>query len=206
MSLFISRLWTDPIFFVVWCLVLMFSICLHEYSHAWAALRGGDSTARDLGFLSMNPLRVMGVQSLVCMVLFGLVWGRVPISPGRFRSRGALSLACFAGPLSNLVLAFVFANLMIAMTRVSFLSWFFMIAALVNCFLFLFNILPIPGLDGWGVLEPLVPAMARIQPQTRSIILFAAIILLFATPVFSHLWNIASAMTTILSLPARLLF
>lgn len=176
MGAFIQVLFQDPREFITHVLVVIFSICVHEFAHAWVALKRGDDTAAQAGHLSLNPLVQMGSTSLIMLLLFGLAWGQVPISPVRLRRRDRAMVA-FAGPAANLLLCALFA-LIAALTRrlgdqgLAFeLAW---IASALNGMLFALNMLPLPILDGWSVLGGFFPALedlrARMNPQTSWII------------------------------------
>jgi Zn-dependent proteases len=150
------------------------SLCLHEWAHAFVALRGGDWSVREKGYLTLDIRRYTDIGlSIVLPVIFlllggiALPGGAVWINHGLLRSRAARSLVSLAGPVTNLVLGIA----LLAVTALvpvplglaaglSTLAFFQMLA-------FLLNILPVPGLDGWGVLEPYV-APRGINPLVRS--------------------------------------
>ena len=107
MGLFITKLWTAPQEFFLIALIVVFSICLHEYCHARCALLMGDPTAADRGHLTLNPFRQMGLFSLVMFLVAGIAWGMVPVDPEKARSRypwGPAAIA-LAGPAANFALA-----------------------------------------------------------------------------------------------------
>lgn len=174
MNLFVKNLFTDPITYFSTVVAFVGSICFHEFCHATVAHHLGDDTARNSGFQTLNPFKVMGWKSLICLFLFGFSWGAVPVMPedkSRFR-RFAVSLA---GPLSNFMLILL-ASALLKMMRVSFNSlysveylWNFILCVLyANAVLFLFNILPIPPLDGWNAIEPVLPKSLIPSPATKS--------------------------------------
>ena len=78
--MFIQYISTDPVFYFGWIVLAAFSICCHEYAHAYVALRVGDDTAARDGHLTLNPLVQMGFQSMLMLVFFGIAWGAVPVS------------------------------------------------------------------------------------------------------------------------------
>ncbi len=211
--MFISYLLQDPVHYVTCVLLVAFSICLHEFSHACTARRMGDDTAYDNGYLSLNPFKVMGPMSLACLVLFGMAWGAVPVQD-RMLPRWKRSAISAAGPLANLGLAIVFAALHHSASWLfpflersagampsSFLQQIdimFRLGTRVNCMLFVFNMLPIPILDGWGVLEPFITPMQRLTPSQRNNISCILILGLWFTPLSSVISIVSSAMYVIL--------
>lgn len=152
---------------------LVFAVCVHESAHGAAALWRGDPTARDLGRISLNPLRHLdpfGSILLPAMLAFSgapvFGWARpVPVMLARTRNPKFSNLVVSAaGPLSNVLLAILFA---LVAARVRGLAdvnsvWgslflFSAYSVLVNVALAVFNLLPVPPLDGFGVLEGIVP-------------------------------------------------
>jgi len=152
--------------------VLLFAVSFHESAHGWMALRCGDTTARDLGRITLNPLKHLDpVGSLLFPVMLAVAglpvfgWARpVPVSlRGVPNPRRANLLISGIGPLSNLLLAVIAAivlkGLVVAgQERGSGLFELAVAALLVNVSLGVFNLLPIPPLDGFGVVESLAPA------------------------------------------------
>jgi Zn-dependent protease len=188
-ALFIQLLTTDPMAYLSWIVIVVFSICLHEYAHAAMAMRMGDDTAAQAGHLSLNPLRQMGTTSLIMLALLGLAWGRVPVQPGRL-SRAGRGWTAAAGPLANLLLLGVFATaaaLLFRGTRsAEGAPGILLLAASANGVLLTLNMLPVPGLDGWSVLGALWPRMERVRfPPALGLILF---LLVISTPLLSYIW------------------
>jgi Zn-dependent protease len=159
-------------------LVIIICFPIHEFSHAWTAYRLGDSTARYQGRLTLDPrahFDPVGAAMLLIssLVGFGIGWAKpTPVNPYNLRyGRRGESLVALSGPLSNLLLAAVFAipvrliwttpalfeavSANIIASAIYDVVWFLV---LINVFLFLFNLLPIPPLDGWKVLLGLVDA------------------------------------------------
>lgn len=157
---------------VIQIAVLLFAVSFHESAHGWMALRCGDTTARDLGRITMNPLKHLDpVGSLLFPVLLAVAglpvfgWARpVPISLRGVRNPRRANLVISAvGPLSNLLLALVAAVALkgivtAGLARGSGLYEVALAALLVNVSLGVFNLIPIPPLDGFGVVESLAPA------------------------------------------------
>ncbi len=191
MNLFINSLATAPFEYFSWVLIMMFSICLHEYAHARTALRHGDDTAAWLGHLSLNPLVQMGMPSIIILLLFGIAWGAVPVNVGNLRSRGSAAWVAAAGPLANLLLCVVGSGLAVA---AQFLPWpvlpgFLHSAAMVNGVLFIFNLLPLPMFDGWAVLSLWFPALGRLSASQAQSASWIGLFALWFTPLGDLVWG-----------------
>jgi Zn-dependent protease len=145
-------------------LAVVLGITIHEFSHALSADLLGDSTARYQGRLTLNPVAhfdpIGGIMILVSSLTgFGFGWGKpVPVNPYRLRfgPRVGMALTSFAGPFSNIVLATLFgAPLRLVNPIPPRLGLALMTVVSVNVALAVFNLLPIPPLDGFSVLQGL---------------------------------------------------
>ena len=87
MNLFISVLWENPQFFFYSLFCVIFSVCLHEYAHSRSAYAFGDTTAADAGYLTLNPLRVMGWTAIFAFLILGIAWGAVPVNTQVLKQR-----------------------------------------------------------------------------------------------------------------------
>jgi Zn-dependent protease len=164
------------------------SLCLHEFGHAYVALRNGDWTVRNKGYLTLDIRRYSDIGwSFVLPIVF-LLLGGIPlpggavwINHGLLRSRLGRSLVSLAGPATNLVLG---AILTVAVAFVSMpvgLQAGLSCLALIQVLAFVLNILPVPGLDGFGALEPYLPAQARRFADTVSPYAIVGLFLLIIT-------------------------
>ncbi|MFC1867940.1 site-2 protease family protein [Thermodesulfobacteriota bacterium] len=140
--------------------VLLFAITIHEYSHGKAAFSLGDPTAKNAGRLTLNPISHIDPLGAICLFLFHFGWAKpVPVNIGYFQNkRRDTILMALSGPMSNIAMAFVTGIFI----RHFFLPWeiylkilFYMI--LMNIGLGLFNLIPLPPLDGSHVLENILP-------------------------------------------------
>ena len=150
-----------PIQYVRLIVIMVFSICLHELAHGVLALSQGDDTPRRTGHMTLNPLVHMGWESILFLCVGGIAWGAMPVNPAKFRSRqwGDV-LVSAAGPLSNLILGFIFIALLAISMRVQFLSSeFFYLAASINLTLCFLNCLPIPLFDGFHICKAFFPQL-----------------------------------------------
>jgi len=195
--LFIEYLWRNPEFYLSWIVLITFSICMHEAAHAWTAAWRGDLTAQWTGHLSLNPLKVMGTTSLIMLVLCGIAWGAVPVDRRALRTRGNWFLVSAAGLVANLCLALVFAVLTVLLIKdagrvipadVAHLATGVTVLGLkANLFLFLFNLLPVPMLDGWEVFATIFPPMDAWRARMSNVGLLI-LLLLFLSPAGAYLW------------------
>jgi Zn-dependent protease len=194
--MFIQQALANPFLYFSWMVFVMFSICCHEYAHAYAALRFGDDTAARNGHLTLNPFVQMGLQSLIMLALFGLAWGSVPVSGGRVRGAPRRALIAFAGPLMNLILCLIFSLLTViaqaagAQSAVSFLF----IGGAVNGMLFVFNVLPVPVLDGFAVLSAFHPGFEVFARKYSGMVFLIFILLLWNTPLGSIIFGAGYAL------------
>lgn len=192
--MFVEALWRDPASYFMWVTVVAFSVCIHEFTHAWVAMREGDLTAYRLGYLTMNPMKVMGPQSLFMLFVCGIAWGMVPVNRAAMRRRISPVLVACSGPASNLLLALAFAFVAAAVHRTVDASGsnpfmqLFATGVRANLLLFIFNMLPIPILDGWSLYEMLFPALRRVSQQSRGTISLVAILVVFFSPLRMVLW------------------
>ena len=184
--MFFETLFKDPIYFFRLVAILIISIVIHELAHGVAALSQGDDTPHQEGHMTINPVVHMGYESLIFLCVAGIAWGSMPVSPHKFRHpRWSDILVSAAGPLSNLVLGSLCITLIIATGRnsVPMVSQeFLFMAAQINMMLFLFNLLPIPPLDGFSVCEKLFPALKLERFRNSPLALFF-MMALFVLPV-----------------------
>jgi Zn-dependent protease len=163
------------------------SLCLHEFGHAAVAYRGGDRSVRAKGYLTLDIRRYTDVGLSFVLPIVILLVGGIPLPGGAvwinhtaIRSRGTRSLVSLAGPATNLLLgALLTAAVALAPMPIG-LAVGLSCLAFIQVIAFVLNILPIPGLDGFGVLEPFLSLPARrLAAQVRPwapLVLFLLII------------------------------
>jgi len=155
--LMLHLLQTQPLAWVAVFFSVVASIVLHELGHALAATWEGDDTPRLRGHLTWNPVVHMGWISIALAAFVGIAWGQTPVNPRRFRHRrwGEVIVAA-AGPAVNLGLALLATALLQLSQRSGVpaeIANFWWIVALLNVALFLLNMIPVPPLDGFTVLD-----------------------------------------------------
>jgi len=154
----IQMLLTSPVVFVLFLVSIIVSLTVHEFAHAFIADKLGDPTARYLGRVSLNPLRHLDPIGTLVLLIAGFGWGRpVPFNPNNLRNpKVGSALISGAGPLSNFLLAAIFAFLLHA-TNFYFLIPFFKYMIIINLSLCFFNLLPVFPLDGEKVVAGFLP-------------------------------------------------
>lgn len=146
--------------FVFVGIVLVTALSLHEFGHALAAELQGDHTAKNMGRLTLNPLKHLDPVGTFMIVLAGFGWGKpVPFNLSNLRSkRFGAAIVGGAGPLVNILLAFLAAILISRLSPTGrYLSEFLQIMFGLNVLLAVFNLLPIPPLDGSRILSAVLP-------------------------------------------------
>jgi len=145
---------------------ILFSLTVHEFFHAWTALRFGDPTARDMGRLTLNPLAHLDLFGTIMMFASGFRFGwakPVPVNPMNLRNlRVADFWISIAGPLSNMGLGLIFGlifrmldNMAIDVPEAVVMFLFFMV--MINVSLAFFNLIPVFPLDGSHILRSILP-------------------------------------------------
>jgi len=192
-------------------LILIFSVVIHEVSHGFTALCFGDKTAQYEGRLTLNPLKHLDWFGSVILPLglyllnagFMIGWAKpVPYNPYNLKHRNiAEPLVALAGPASNILVAVIFGIIIRAMTYFGYINspliLIFSFVALVNISLAIFNLIPIPPLDGSKILFAFLPARAKFKFQAMSdrfgyLIIIAVVIFLpnFISPIIFSLFKL----------------
>lgn len=170
--MFIQILADDPVFYTCWLASLIVSITLHELGHVFAALRQGDDTPRLMGRVTLDPLVHMGWVSILTAALLGLAWGVTPVNERAFRGRHGRAYVAFGGPAVNLLLALIALTTLALVARSSDardllhrdnLTLFLSVFGSLNLILFLFNMLPLPPLDGASIVADFVRPFDRLR-------------------------------------------
>ena len=151
----------DPAGFVYFAIAVLISITVHEFMHAYAAHRLGDDTARLMGRLTLNPLAHFDLFGTLMIILFKFGYGKpVPFNESRLRGSFGVAVVAAAGPLANVAIAALCALPLRfgAAATLGFEYERFLVQVVgLNCILAVFNLLPIPPLDGSNVVYGLLP-------------------------------------------------
>lgn len=203
--LFLARL------FVVFC-----TLPVHEYAHAFVADKLGDKTARLSGRLTLNPMAHIDILGAIMILFVGFGYAKpVPVNPRNFKNpKKGMAFTALAGPFSNILMAVVFMLLSNVLSLfgsslfVQAFYVFFSFAASINIGLAVFNLIPIPPLDGSRVLELLIPdkyyyKFAQYE-RYIVIVIFGLIVFGVLDAPLAFLQNhLYSALNYVVSLPFR---
>ncbi len=170
---------------LAFALALIPAFTIHEFAHAFMAYRLGDPTAKNLGRLTLNPVKHLDVLGTLMVFVVGFGWAKpVPVNPYNLRNgRKGMALVAVVGPLSNLALATVVA---VIWRATGFVGGTVLINALLvfislNIALLFFNLIPFPPLDGFRVLLGVLPESLALQwertAQVGPLLLFALIMI-----------------------------
>lgn len=155
----------------LYIIIILLSLSVHELAHGYVAYRCGDATARNLGRLTINPLAHLDPLGTIMMLVFGFGYAKpVPVNPRNFNHyKRDTCFVSFAGPVSNLLLALIGGILyMITLAiifafdigysvSINYLLFFFINFMYANISLCIFNLLPIPPLDGSRIVSTMLP-------------------------------------------------
>jgi Zn-dependent protease len=192
----------------------IFSLCLHEFAHAAVAFLGGDTSVREKGYLTFNPLRYVDpIASLFVPLVFlllggiGLPGGAVYIDARRLRSRWWACAVALAGPAANLAIAGVLVLVLStsAMAR-SAAAPPLAFLALLQVTALILNLLPVPPLDGYRAIAPFLPRNLQMTfDRWGSVQMFILLLVLWFVPsVSSWFWITTFRIAAALGIPLAL--
>ncbi|MFA9422031.1 MAG: site-2 protease family protein [Sedimentibacter sp.] len=190
---------------------ILLGISIHEFSHGYAAVKMGDDTPRLQGRLTMNPLKHLDPLGFICLLMFGFGWAKpVMINPRNFKNpKRDDALVALAGPLANFLTAFVFVIFMkIADTYMPYnavgqILWQVLRSTVViNLVLMIFNLIPIPPLDGHHILASIGgPKVWNFYNKYHDHLRFAMLLLivfngvsLIINPAISFFYNLLTSL------------
>lgn len=198
------------IYIITVLVVILISMTMHEAMHAYTSYWLGDDTARLQGRLTINPIKHIDPFMTILLPLMLAISGApvfggakpVPFNPNKVRGdEWGIALVAIAGPLTNFLIAFVvFGIWALVNPQVEIINQFFMTAVYVNLGFFIFNIIPIPPLDGSRVLYALAPDFVRkvMESIERFGVMIVFVFVLIASPLLMRFMS--DAISTILNL------
>ncbi|HEX2938311.1 MAG TPA: site-2 protease family protein [Ruminiclostridium sp.] len=177
-------------------LILIIAFPVHEIAHAYTAYKLGDPTAKNQGRFSLNPLKHLDPLGTICILLFQFGWAKpVPVNPNNFKNRkGGMAVTAISGPLSNLILAFISIILRFVLALAgsgmnanlyNTVDTFLDYSAQINIGLCIFNLLPLPPLDGSDILLFFLPERVGDFFYRYAMYFQILLFVLIATPIFS---------------------
>ena len=188
--MFITYLFSNPVLFFAVIIAVGFSVCVHEFFHAYVALKCGDSTAADHGHLTLNPLKQMGIISIFMLLMLGLCWGAVPVNPARL-SRGKRIVVSLAGPAANLGMFIIGAAACLIAIRYDNgeVLKLAVIFTRLNMVLFILNMMPVPGFDGGSVFLELIGRDKVYSSELGKGFMLGTFLLLFCLIDQIYVWS-----------------
>lgn len=192
--------------FIFWLTALAISITFHEFLHAWAADYLGDPTPKAAGRVSLNPAAHVDpfgtiLLPIALLLTTGFVFGYakpVPINPNNFKNyRLGQALTAIAGPFANLVLLLIFAGLYKLLPDAGYFRVFLLTVIKLNVVLMVFNLMPVPPLDGSKILYTFLPFEMIRKLEIYGPFLLLPIMLLFGGAI---IYPIISVILSLLGL------
>lgn len=188
----LNLLQVSPQLFLLYIIAILIALSVHEFAHALAAAWRGDDTARHLGRLTLNPWAHIDGFGALSFLLFGFGWGKpVPVSgKGLKNPQKDFLIIALAGPFSNLLMAILSACilklvLLVGLPVNNLLVVFLAILVSLNLILMMFNLLPLPPLDGFNLVNYFVPPQYKYQVSRYGYWFFLALLIISITGQFS---------------------
>lgn len=186
---------------------ILIGFAFHEFAHAVVADKLGDKTPKFQGRLTLNPFAHVDILGFIMILLVGFGWAKpVEINPSAFKNRNADDLkVSIAGPLANLIIAFLAAILVVLLYKFgglsigtsstfNILTKIILYIVNINCMLFVFNLIPIPGLDGFHILRDIFPSLFYRISGSIYRYQFIILVLFVATPLARYIVGVPSFM------------
>ena len=175
---------------------VIIAITFHEFAHAWTAYKLGDNTPMYQGRLNLNPLSHIDPIGLVMLIVAHFGWGKpVQINPNNFNGKYSLSaseaIVSVAGPLANFIVAILFAIIYALLIKFQVvndtINVLIQYIIILNIGLGVFNLIPIPPLDGSKILMHFLPYNAKVWFESKQYIFYIVFLLLFVTGIAGNI-------------------
>ena len=175
------------------------AISVHEFGHAYSAHLLGDDTAKMYGRMTLNPAKHLDAMGLIAMLIVHIGWAKpVPVNPNNFKNyKVGNIIVSLAGVTANIITAIIciLINKYVNMDAINLIAYYVMI---YNVGFAAFNLLPIPPLDGWGIISSFIPYKYNeivYKYESMSSIIFLVLIItgaysIFVSPIINVIWNI----------------
>jgi Zn-dependent protease len=175
------------------------AISVHEFGHAYSAHLLGDDTAKMYGRMTLNPAKHIDIMGLIAMLIVHIGWAKpVPVNPNNFKNyKVGNIIVSLAGVTANIITAIicVFINKYVNMFAINLIAQYVMV---YNVGFAAFNLLPLPPLDGWGLISSFIPYKYNeivYKYESMSSIIFLVLIFtgaysIFVSPIINIIWNI----------------
>ena len=206
--------------------IVLLALSCHECAHGYAAYKMGDPTARNFGRLTLNPAKHLDLYGTLCMLLFGFGWAKpVPVNARNFdKPRKGMAITAIAGPISNLILSFIglalynalyvtvilnvnkiYASTDFVVTLIQVVLQFLYLFHYLNLSLAIFNLIPVPPLDGSRIAFIFLPdrlyfKIMRYEQIIQIIVMVALFSGLLDTPLSFIVGNISGGMQYLIDL------
>lgn len=204
------------IFILTGCFVVFVCSPIHELSHAFVAYKLGDNTAKREGRLTFNPIKHIDPIGMIMILLFGIGYAKpVPVDMRNFKNpKQGMALVALAGPVSNLLMAWISCFMMYAVaafggtsTVMKFVYLFFMFSTYINISLGVFNLIPIPPLDGSKILAAVLPNKVYYKYMMyERYVMIALMLLLFSGVLSGVISGLSGVMFKAVSIIPKLIF
>ena len=189
---------------IVYALIILVCLPIHEFSHAFMAYKLGDSTAKNSGRCTLNPFAHLSLQGTIMILIIGIGYAKpVPVNSWNFKKpKSGMALTAFAGPLSNLILAFLallISRILAFFSQSVLIHLFLTQFAVINISLAVFNLIPVPPLDGSKILSALLPNKYYYLLQKHE----QMISMIFMGIIFASMFLNIPIFGTIIGVPAN---
>lgn len=199
----------SPLELLLWAIAAICTLSVHELCHGLAAYKLGDPTAKQMGRLTLNPIRHIDPMGFIMVIVAGFGWAKpVPVDMRYFKNqKRGMALCAAAGPTSNFVLAFlcmIIYSSVFLMTKGQYPDWldtFMQNIIILNIYLGIFNLLPVPPLDGSKILGAFLPDRAYyklMRYERYGMIAVVALIMVLRqfdrNPIDYLIWQVVGGM------------